>query len=100
MVFKPGGRLTFQGGMEFFNPGHWGWDASRKELRITLPQAPDDKLQIFKLYVGDGVKSFDRAQKQVTYLFDDQTAVLNVAGWMFYKVDKTTVQTAPEPVLK
>src|ERR1700722_1378205 len=57
-IFKANGDLTFQGGMEFYNPGHWDWDPIRHRLMITLPQAPDAKLDIFKMYVGDGVEAF------------------------------------------
>src|SRR5579864_6428788 len=87
-IFKANGDLTFQGGMEFYNPGHWEWDPMRHRLMITLPQAPDAKLDIFKMYVGDGVEAFDRAQKRVTYHFDDETATLNIGGWMYSKVNE------------
>src|SRR3954468_9169096 len=51
MIFEPGGRLSFQGGLEFFNPGQWALDPARQELRLTFPQAADEKLQIFALYL-------------------------------------------------
>src|ERR1035437_7907372 len=88
LIFGPGGQLTFQGGLEFFNPGRWELDPDRRVLRITLPGADDEKLQIFQMYVGDGVKAFDRAQKRITYQFDDQTWALNVAGWPYTKAEE------------
>jgi hypothetical protein len=100
IVFEPGGRVTFQGGLEFFNPGQWELDPGRQELRMLFPAADDDKLQIFQMYVGDGVKAFDRAAKQVTYHFDDQTWMLNVGGWAYSKADKTAIEAPSEPVLK
>jgi hypothetical protein len=100
MIFESGGRLTFQGGLEFFNPGHWEYHPDLQELRITLPEAQDEKLQIFKLYVGDGLKAFDRAQKQITYHFDDETWSLNVGGWVYSKAAERSVDTEPEPALK
>ena len=99
MIFKANGELTFQNGLEFYNPGHWEWDPMRKQLFITQPQAPDRKLDIFKMYVGDGVQSFDRAQKRITYRFDDQTTSLNVAGWTYMKIDTTKPQILEEPTL-
>jgi hypothetical protein len=101
MVFAPGGRLSFEGGLEFFNPGRWDLDPMREELVITLPQADDAKVQIFKLSVGDGVKSFVRETKRITYHFDRDTSALNVAGWTYTKAGQTAVPAiAPEPVLK
>ena len=102
MTFEPNGRVVFQGGLAYFNPAQWALDRSRQELRITMPQAPNEKLDIFHLSVGDGVKAFDRAQKQVTYAFDENTSALNVAGWTYSKPDTSIPAAAPEaePVLK
>jgi hypothetical protein len=100
MTFNPDGTVIFQGAMEFFNPGRWTLDAGGGELVIAFPQAPDDKLSIFKLYVGQGVKAFDRESKQVTYRFDRQTPDLNVAGWTFAKPSEPVSHIEQEPVLK
>jgi hypothetical protein len=100
MIFEPGGRLTFREGLEYFNPGTWQLDTDRQELVITLPQTPNDKLDIFHLYVGQGVKAFDRARKEITYHFDQETWELNVAGWTYSKPDKPAAQPEAEPVLK
>jgi len=100
MIFKANGELAFQGGMEFYNPVHWDVDKINKKLILTMPQAPDPKLDIFKMYVGDGVQSFDRAQKKVTYHFDEQTTTLNIAGWIFSKVDNSKVDIPAEPTLR
>jgi len=100
MIFGPGGQLTFQGGLEFYNPGHWQVDADRQELILTLPQADVDKLQVFQMYLHDGVKAFDPARKQITYHFDDQTWTLNIGGWVYSKADRAGVQPEAEPVLK
>lgn len=100
MVFSAGGGLQFSGGLEYFNPGRWELDPDRHELIITLPQADDEKLQIFQLYVGDGVKAFDRRQERITYAFDDQTWSLNVGGWIYSKSEEPSGQAQPEPVIK
>jgi hypothetical protein len=100
MVFAENGQVTFQGGLEFFNPGRWDLDPMRQELKLTFPNADDDKLQIFKLYVGDGVKSFDRVGKVVVYHFDDDTYSLNIGGWMYAKTAEGQVGTVAEPQLK
>lgn len=102
MIFGAGGALTFEGGLGYFNPGHWELAEDRQELLITLPQADDEQLQIFQMYVGDGVKAFNRAQKQVIYPFTAQTWSLNVAGWVYSKTDPTTDTPIPsvEPVFK
>jgi hypothetical protein len=100
MIFKENGELTFQNGLDFYNPGQWTWDRLRQELIIRLPQAPDRKLDIFKMYVGDGIQSFDRAQKKITYRFDDQTASLNMAGWIYTKIDPSRPHVEEEPTLR
>ena len=96
LIFESGGTLKFEGGLDYFNPGKWELDSARRELKITLPDADDDKLQIFQLYVGDGVKAFDRACKRITYFFDDQTWSLNVGGWQYSKNDGAALPDKPE----
>jgi hypothetical protein len=101
MAFEAGGRLTFQGGLEFFNPGQWELRPGQQELQITFPEAEDDKLRIFQLYLKDGVKDFDRSQKKITYYFDRDTWNLNVAGWVYTKADEKVKESSPaEPVFK
>jgi len=100
LIFGPGGTLQFSGGLEYFNPGRWELDSEQHELILTFPQADDEKLQIFQLYVGDGVKAFDRRQQRITYAFDDQTWSLNVGGWVYSKPEAPVAPLPPEPVLK
>jgi hypothetical protein len=100
MIFEPNGKLTFQNGLEYFNPAEWTLIQSRHELILSLLHAPEEKLDIFHTYVGDGVKSFDRNLKEVTYVFDGDTWSLNVAGWTYAKQDKPSAQPLAEPVLK
>src|SRR6185295_15592862 len=49
MIFEPGGRLTFEGGLEFYSPGTWDFDPVRHQLVLTLPRAEGSKLQIFQM---------------------------------------------------
>jgi hypothetical protein len=100
LLFAPDGQLTFQGGLEYFNPGTWELDPNRQELRIALPGASDKNLDVFHMYLGDGVKAFDRAHKQVTYHFDIQTWTLNVGGWTYTKPEAAATSTLEEPVFK
>ena len=100
MIFQENGQLIFQGGLEYFNPASWSLDVDRGELRITMPQAANDKLDIFHMTVGDGVKAFDRERKQVTYTFDQDTWSLNVAGWPYSKPEERSFESPTEPTLK
>jgi hypothetical protein len=102
MIFDPSGRLVFRGGLVYFNPAQWTLDRDRRELIITLPETPNEKLDIFHMSVGDGVKSFDRAQKRVTYRFEEGTTALNIAGWMYSKQSQPVASpsTEAEPILK
>ncbi len=100
MVFSQDGSLTFKGGLEFYNPAQWTLDPNRQELTITMLNAPDEKLDIFHMYLADGVKRFDRHLKEITYAFDDQTWSLNMAGWVYSKPDKSAAPPLAEPVLK
>jgi hypothetical protein len=101
MLFEPDGRLVFRGGLTYLNPARWTLDSTRNELKLSFPNTPDEKIQIFKLYVGDGVKAFDRPGKEVTYAFDAETWTLHVAGWPYTK-PQTLVPTVEEsePILK
>jgi hypothetical protein len=100
MIFKPGGELVFQGKLEFYNPGRWDWDPMRKKLTLEFPRADDKKLEIFYTLLNDGVQSFNPANKEVTYRFDDQTASLNVGGWVYTKVSTQKAVLPSEPTLK
>jgi hypothetical protein len=102
IVFEKDERLVFKGALEFYNPAQWRLDSAAKELHITLPQTPNEKLDIFKMYVGDGVKAFSRPNKQITYHFGPETTGLNFAGWVYSKPAPNVPAAAPEaePVLK
>jgi hypothetical protein len=100
MIFESGGRLMFRGSFEYFNPAEWQLDAARQELRITFPSTPNEKLDIFHLYVGQGVVAFDRALKEVTYHFDEKTWDLNIAGWTYSKPDNPAAAPLAEPVIR
>jgi hypothetical protein len=100
IIFGPSGQLTFKDGLEYFNPGAWDLDLDRQELTISLPDASDKNLDIFHMYVGDGVKAFDRTHKQVTYHFDANTWTLNVGGWTYTKPDAAAAPALEEPVFK
>ena len=100
LIFDANGQLRFEGGLEYYNPARWQLDENRQELVITLPNAPNEKLDIFKMYVGDGVQAFDRNQKQVTFHFTPQIWELNMAGWTYHKPDAAAPPPIPEPVFK
>lgn len=100
LVFNDDGTLQFRGGMEFYNPGRWSLDSHRKELSMTFPQADVDKLQVFQLYVGDGLKAFHPSQKEIVYSFDENAGSLNVGGWIYSKDALPAFQPQAEPVLK
>ena len=100
MIFEPDGKVTFRNGLEYYNPAQWTLIQSRHELILTLLHAPDEKLDIFHTYLGDGVKSFNRDLKEVTYAFDGETWSLNVAGWIYSKQDKPSAPPLAEPVLQ
>jgi len=99
MIFEPGGKLTFEGGLDYFNPAEWQLDSQNKELKLSFPQTPNEKLDIFHMYVGQGVQAFNRARKEVTYHFDAQTWSLLIAGWTYSKPDNPIAAPLAEPVL-
>ena len=100
MIFEPDGKLTFHGGLEYFNPAEWTLIESRHELILSLLHAPEGKLDIFHTYIGNGVKAFNRDLKEVTYTFDKDTWSLNVAGWIYSKASQPVAPAPPEPVLQ
>ena len=97
--FEADGQLTFENGFEYLNPGRWTLHPDRQELTLTFPQADDEKLKIFKLYVGQGVQSFDHGRKQVTYHFTLDTWSLMIAGWEYSKLDTPGSTPLAEPTL-
>ena len=100
IIFETNGQVIFRGGMEYFNPGTWELNANAHELKIAFPQTPNEKLDIFHMYLGNGIKAFDRPRKEITYQFDAGTWELNVAGWTYSKPDKVSAPPEAEPVIK
>lgn len=100
MIFEPTGGLVFRGGFEFFNPARWTLDKSQRELQLSFPNAPDEKLDLFHMYLKDGVKSFNRKEKTVSYVFDAETSSLNIVGWIYSKPEAAPAPLEAEPVLK
>ncbi len=100
-VFDGSGNLSFEGGLQTYNPAHWDLDAERHELRITFPSLSNKQLQIFQLYVGQGIKAFDPHNKQIVYVFQLDTWTLNIAGWDYSKPDNSVVPAQEtDPVFK
>jgi hypothetical protein len=99
LIFEAGGRLTFEGGLEFYNPGRWSLSEDLQELIIALPEADVDRLRVFQMNLGSGVKAFDPSSKQITYHLDEQTWTLNVGGWVYTKQDVPIETAAPQPPL-
>ncbi len=100
-VFNSNGSVTFKGGLHSYNPARWELNAERHELNLTFPSATNEALQVFQLYVGQGVKAFRPAQKQITYAFTRDTWTLNIAGWDYSKPDNSLKQfIETDPVIK
>lgn len=104
MIFASNGQLSFEGGLQFFNPARWDYNPMSDELVLSFPQTDDSKLQVFKLSVGSGVKALDRPGKRVTYTFNHDTAELDVGGWVFSRAVPAAatpaIRIAPEPTLR
>lgn len=100
VIFAPGGTVTFRNGLEFFNPARWELDERQHELTLLLPNASDQRLDIFHMYLGQGVKRFDRPGKRVTFDFSWHTDALNIAGWTYTKTETLAPHIESEPVFK
>jgi hypothetical protein len=100
MIFEAGGRVLFRGGLESYNPATWRLNEAAQELTFSFPEAPDAKLDVFHMYVGQAVKSFDRPNKAVTYHFDANTWSLNIAGWTYSKPEAAPTPAMQEPVFR
>lgn len=100
-TFDAAGSLTFSGALLGYNPARWDLDAANHELTITFPSISNERLQIFQLYVGQGIKSFHPQAKQIVYAFMKDTWTLNIGGWEYTKYDTAPKQQAePEPTFK
>lgn len=99
--FEKNGSLVFQNGLERYNPGRWNVDADRKELTLTFPAASLEAMQIFQMYLGQGIKEFHPYERRIVYPMTPETWTLNIAGWDYTKHDPATQPAAapPEPVI-
>jgi hypothetical protein len=100
-VFARDGRLTFKNALESYNPATWAIDAPSEELKITFSSVSLEAMQIFQLYVGQGVKAFHPQGRSVTYAFTSDTWTLNIAGWEYRKQHFHAPEPLPpEPVFR
>lgn len=86
VIFRPGGRLIFENGFEFYNPARWEYNPNRDELRITITVPKGDDLSALQYHAETGrIKRIDAEQGQIYYDFREETVQLNFSGWEFFK---------------
>jgi len=82
------GKLRFDGGFDFFNPGHWSQDSGAAELRLRLGGTAPFPAQLvseqLKQHEG-GLLRADAAQRTLVYRVGPATQTLALGGFVFYR---------------
>ncbi|MFM2088405.1 MAG: hypothetical protein RLZZ237_3274 [Pseudomonadota bacterium] len=79
------GRLRFDGGFLFFNPGSWSYDAAKSELSLsfhpttTLAEGHGD------VSLHQNLLRLDAARNMLVYRVNAQTKSIGFGGFIFYR---------------
>lgn len=78
------GRLRFDGGFAFFNPGRWSYDPAAAELRLEVMPRPD--LASSHAY-RSAAANLLRVEGNTTLVYSVKadTATIGVGGFIFYR---------------
>ena len=78
------GRLRFDGGFAFFNPGRWSYDPVAAELRLELAPRPDlARLHAHKTKENNLLRV--EADTTLVYSVKADTPSIGVGGFIFYR---------------
>ena len=87
MFFRSDGVLVFKKGYEYFNPAKWEYNLKKKEIKLIIPKADQERMIDFKKDAGvdtfsnnENPKAVDVKNKTITYNFP---AKINFSGWTY-----------------
>ena len=79
------GRLRFDGGFTFFNPGSWTYDAASSELRLTLRPTTILAQGHSDVSRHQNLLRVDLAHNMLVYRVKADTKSIGLGGFIFYR---------------
>ncbi|MFZ4875158.1 hypothetical protein ACL9RI_08740 [Janthinobacterium sp. Mn2066] len=79
------GRLRFDGGFTFFNPGSWTYDAASSELRLTLHPTTILAQGHGDVSLHQNLLRLDAARNMLVYRVKADTKSIGLGGFIFYR---------------
>ena len=78
------GRLRFDGGFAFFNPGRWSYDAALAELRLEVQPRPDlASSHAYKKAASNLLRV--EGNNALVYGVKADTQTIGIGGFVFYR---------------
>lgn len=79
------GRLRFDGGFAFLNPGRWSYDAATAELRLQFKPWPQLAKAHANLALHQQLLRVDADSNALVYRVKAETKSIGLGGFIFYR---------------
>ncbi|PKV44951.1 hypothetical protein CLU92_2312 [Janthinobacterium sp. 61] len=79
------GRLRFDGGFAFYNPGRWAYDAATSELRLQLAPTPSLELSHAQIVQHLNLLRIEADKNMLVYGVKADTKAIGLGGFVFYR---------------
>ena len=79
------GRLRFDGGFAFFNPGRWSYDPASSELRLDLQPWPKLASAHANAALHKNLLRVEADKNALVYSVRADTQTIGVGGFVFYR---------------
>ena len=79
------GRLRFDGGFAFFNPGRWSYDPAVAELRLEVRPWPNLARAHAHKSTASNLLRVEADKNALVYSVKAQTPTIGVGGFIFYR---------------
>ncbi|OYO29988.1 hypothetical protein [Janthinobacterium sp. PC23-8] len=79
------GRLRFDGGFAFFNPGRWSYDADKAQLRLEVRPWPDLASAHAHQSKASNLLRVEADRNMLVYGVKADTPTIGVGGFIFYR---------------
>ncbi|MGK5023830.1 hypothetical protein [Janthinobacterium sp. RB2R34] len=79
------GRLRFDGGFAFFNPGRWSYDPATAELRLEVAPRPDLARSHAHQTKENNLLRVEAEKNALVYSVKAETKTIGLGGFIFYR---------------
>ena len=79
------GRLRFDGGFAFFNPGRWSYDPATAELRLDLQPWPNLASAHANKSLHKHLLRVEADKNALVYGVNAVTQIIGIGGFVFYR---------------